>query len=140
MPTLKEFRQWAAGGRVEGLPEPQSQQEGPRKVSDKMAERLAELKQRSAASAGQVTGRYKISADGTDALIKFGKHSGKTLRQIANEDPTYLEWILRANDDPQRAFAAFDEALLDVVRYVQEDHFKQRREERRARRARDRSR
>jgi len=28
-----------------------------------------------------------------DIVVKFGKHSGKTLRQIAEEDPEYLRWL-----------------------------------------------
>lgn len=44
-------------------------------------------------------GKYKIAADGSDALIMFGKHTGKKLSTLAVTDPSYLRW-LRESDFP----------------------------------------
>jgi len=58
---------------------------------------------------------YKISVDGEDVLLKFGRHRGKTLRQILKRDPNYLDFILRET---------FPTELKDVVRrIVQEKAF-----------------
>jgi len=92
-----------------------------------MLERLEQLKLQARTAGGQQTGMYKISTGGDDALIKFGKHAGKALSVIMDEDPTYLAWMLRDDDDGQ---PRFDSVLLDVVKYVQESHWKKAREER----------
>lgn len=52
--------------------------------------------------------RYVINAEGTDALLKFGRHKGLTLTQIVKVEPAYLDHI--RNGD-------FPEELKDVVRY-----------------------
>lgn len=136
MPTLKELRAWARGKGVDGLPErevmgPANQRELPGRA--RMLERLDALKNQARTAGSQQTGMYKISKDGDDALVKFGKHAGKTLTAIMDEDPTYLAWMLREDEDGQ---PRFDAVLLDVVRYVQEDHWKKARDERARRRRR----
>lgn len=62
-------------------------------------------------TAANSTLRYKISADGKDALLKFGRHRGKTLSAIAKEDPTYLRFITTSD---------FPDELKDVARYLRE--------------------
>lgn len=52
--------------------------------------------------------RYKISADGTDALIMFGKHRGNKLSDIADKDATYCDFIIREE---------FPADLKDVARH-----------------------
>jgi len=54
-------------------------------------------------------GKYKISARGDDAMLKFGKHNGKWLSEIAKENKGYLEWILEQK---------FPDDLKDVCRYL----------------------
>ena len=56
--------------------------------------------------------RYKIEMDGCDALLTFGKHDGKTLKQVVKADRGYLKWIA----DPKNSFP---EELRDVSVYVQ---------------------
>jgi len=38
--------------------------------------------------------KYTISADGRDAMLRFGKHKGETLSSIAITNPSYLVWML----------------------------------------------
>lgn len=47
----------------------------------------------------------------TDTEIEFGKYSGKTVEEIAHEDPGYAEWAAENLDDKPRLAAAFEEAL-----------------------------
>lgn len=54
-------------------------------------------------------GKYRISADGTDALLFFGANRDKNLSDIAKSNLGYLDWMLKQGD--------FDNDLLDVVRY-----------------------
>lgn len=54
-------------------------------------------------------GRYKISAPGDDAMLKFGKYNGKWLSEIAKENRGYLKWILEQK---------FPDDLKDVCRYL----------------------
>jgi hypothetical protein len=93
MPTLNELRRWATGEAVKGLPDNRA---------PTRSERLVE-------HADKATQKYKISSDGQDALLKFGKHTGKTVSSVARKDPGYLEWILNGD---------FDAPLKDVAKYV----------------------
>jgi DNA polymerase-3 subunit epsilon len=45
-----------------------------------------------------------------EALLAFGKHQGKPLRQVARENPGYLEWVARS-DFPEDAKRVASEAL-----------------------------
>jgi len=67
----------------------------------------AKLAERSGAPAA--LRQYSIDPSGTDALIKFGKHSGLQLSHIAQRDPGYLNWILESD---------FPSELKDVTREV----------------------
>ena len=42
-----------------------------------------------------------------EAAIGFGKNRGKSLKLLASEDPSYLEWIVRGD---------FSETVKDLVR------------------------
>jgi hypothetical protein len=128
MPTLDELRKWATGEKVSGMPQKARQCRVSAKVSSqRMMERLNQLRDQTRLVAGRKTTHYKIADDGENALILFGKHNGKTLDVIMQEDPTYLDWMLRHQDG---GGISFDTALLDVVQYVQESHWKKMRDER----------
>lgn len=45
-----------------------------------------------------------------EAVLAFGKHQGKALRQVAQENPGYLEWVARS-DFPEDAKRVASEAL-----------------------------
>jgi hypothetical protein len=61
-------------------------------------------------SAREYDVRYKIAADGKDVLFQFGRHRGKTAKQIAaSDDRDYLNWLLKQD---------FPAELKDVIRYV----------------------
>lgn len=53
--------------------------------------------------------RYKVSKDGKDALLKFGRHRGKRLSVVASEDPTYLRFIIESE---------LPSELKDVAKYL----------------------
>ena len=72
--------------------------------------RTGELESEMEESRDQLQKRYKINADGSNALIKFGRHRGLTLLQIKQKEPSYLDFI--RNSD-------FPEDLKDVVRFIQ---------------------
>lgn len=38
-----------------------------------------------------------IGGMGLEDVLTFGKHKGKTVEQVCNEAPTYLEWALDNN-------------------------------------------
>lgn len=46
-----------------------------------------------------------------EATFAFGKHKGRSLRQVAAEAPDYLEWILGTNDFPADAKELVSNAL-----------------------------
>lgn len=59
---------------------------------------------------------YKINADGTDAILKFGKYRGRTVSWLAENKPDYLFWMMnggKGRADPM----PFSRDLLDVIRY-----------------------
>lgn len=73
-----------------------------RKDRKALAKRLTQIKKSS--------GRYKINATGDNAILKFGKHKGRSLTQIADRGSAlYLEWLLKQ---------PFPDDLKDVCRYV----------------------
>ncbi len=39
--------------------------------------------------------------EGSEAVISFGKHKGKSLQQIAEETPDYLQWMLGQDFSPE---------------------------------------
>ena len=50
-----------------------------------------------------------------DMEISFGKHCGRLISEIVEEDPSYLQWALRKREDPKSS-----EQLLEVAEYVRE--------------------
>jgi hypothetical protein len=102
MPTLDEIRAWARGLFIPGLPRPED----------------ARVPEEPEAPKGGIrTDTYKINSDGTDALLKFGKHRGRTVSWLAVERPDYLQWMLSSGGRGRVDRQPFDEELLDVVRY-----------------------
>lgn len=49
---------------------------------------------------GSIDRQGKLAWKGTEAAIAFGKHQGRTLREMARSDAGYLRWIL-SNDFPR---------------------------------------
>lgn len=90
MPDLKDLRRWARGEDVEGLPE-----HDPVQPPDPI-------------NADREWTRFKVSADGRDALLKFGEHRGRTLSWLSERHRGYLYWILKSD---------FPAALKDIARY-----------------------
>ncbi len=39
-------------------------------------------------------GDRKLKAEGEQIVVCFGKHEGRTIRDIADEDPSYLDWVI----------------------------------------------
>ena len=52
----------------------------------------------------------KFVWQGGEAVFSFGKHQGKSLRDVAQQMPDYLEWILQS-DFPDDAKAIVSNAL-----------------------------
>lgn len=104
MPKLEELRAWARGVPVDGLPEP-------------VAARGPTLKERLEENANVERRLYKISADGTDALLKFGKYRGQTVSDVfnssASEASDYFDFMMRKSDLADSLGPDF----ADVVRY-----------------------
>jgi len=81
-----------------------------RKDKAALAKRLTQIKKSS--------GRYKINATGDDAILKFGKHKGRSLKEIAERGSgSYLEWLLKQ---------PFPDDLEDVCRHVMNKVWKKR--------------
>jgi DNA polymerase-3 subunit epsilon len=51
-----------------------------------------------AAAGPDRSGKFVWKED--EAVLAFGKHRGKTLRHVAEEDPGYLEWVSRSDFPP----------------------------------------
>jgi hypothetical protein len=98
VPTLDEVRRWARGESVDGMPS----RARVRSVDPPVIAGARESKQ------------YKISADGKDALILFGKQfRGKRLSEMTAipRGRKYILWILDRD---------FDDAFKAVCRYQME--------------------
>lgn len=52
--------------------------------------------------------KYTISMDGEDALLQFGMHNGKTVMQVLEKEPSYIDWIIKS--------AGFKADLKEVCR------------------------
>ena len=63
------------------------------------------------ATLSPVVHRYKINTDGDDAILLFGKFSGKLVSQMvrASRSKRYLKWLLRQDN--------FPDDLKNVVRH-----------------------
>lgn len=56
------------------------------------------------------SGRYTVSDDGHDALLKFGKHKGNSISELAKSNSGYLNWMLGQE---------FPEELKDIIKHQQ---------------------
>ena len=122
MATLEEIQRWARGEHVEGLPERKISPRAASKAHPPAAENntgtlmeqfatSAVAKAKKPKAAPPPGGlKYKVSADGTDALLHFGKHRGSTLTIIHAKDKGYLVWLGRQDWVPSD--------LLDVIKYI----------------------
>lgn len=54
---------------------------------------------------------HLILSDKGEPLVNFGKHKGKTLRQVFNTDPSYFAWVQQGTFtlDTKAQFARFEE-------------------------------
>lgn len=64
--------------------------------------------------------RFSRSTDGKDAIIRFGKHKDKSLRDVYAEDPTYLGWLLKEfrerSDKDSKDFCEIVKMIIDGVK------------------------
>ncbi len=60
-------------------------------------------------------GRFKFSGD--EAVVNFGKNSGRRLRELASDDPGFLKWMLRAD---------FSDEVKNIVQNALAGRFPQR--------------
>lgn len=118
MADIEEMRRWARGEGVQGLPirefkaDPVEQPSLSKVLHREYTERAAAVPASASAPpapAKRPPPKYKISADGSDALIGFGKHRDKALSEIGKTDFSYLDFIIK--DD-------FPDDLKDVARHV----------------------
>ncbi len=105
MPTLDELRRMLARGI--GNTRPRNIREGVEWELEGSADHLDDLTEddmpdlkgvdldKMKAARSKSPPRYTKDMSGTDAIIGFGKHKGKSLRDIYKEDPTYLGWLLK---------------------------------------------
>jgi len=90
--TLKDLRRWLQGDTTPGLPDR-------RRIWP-----LNRLKPRAKPHPGRK--QYKVSTDGQDALLLFGKYKGELLRDVVEHDPAYLRWLVGSD---------FPEELRDIA-------------------------
>lgn len=62
-------------------------------------------------------GRIALTLD-DEPVVNFGKHKGKTTRQVWNEDPSYFDWIDKGEFtlDTKRQFANLKEKYMEEMR------------------------
>jgi DNA polymerase-3 subunit epsilon len=58
-----------------------------------------------------VDSQGKVRWAGEAAVLSVGKHGGRTLRDVARDDPSYLEWLAERSDFPADVRAIAREAL-----------------------------
>lgn len=58
-----------------------------------------------------VDAQGKIRWSGEEALLDVGKHRGRSLRDLARDDPSYLRWIAEKSDFPADTRRIIAEAL-----------------------------
>lgn len=57
-----------------------------------------------------------VPVRGLNYFLTFGKHKGKTLKQVIEEEPSYIEWCMN-----ERIFVLDEEAdelLLDAIEEI----------------------
>jgi hypothetical protein len=99
--TLEEVRRWLQGESIDGMPS---------------RRKHAEPVEPPAVSGARPSKQFKISVDGKDALLLFGKQfHGKRLSEIVTipRGRKYMLWIIDRD---------FDEAFKAVCRYQLELH------------------
>ncbi len=133
MSSLADIRRWLQGENVEGLPprslawDPKLEKkikvlvaddvDGEIKTGDTLTDRYRKKRERMKAGTDVVVGskskgigKYRISGDGDDAVLKFGKHKGKQISELIKTNPGYLDWMSRQD---------FPDELKDVIRHQQ---------------------
>ncbi len=62
-------------------------------------------------------GRIALTSD-NEPVVNFGKHKGKTARQVWNEEPSYFDWIDKGEFtlDTKRQFANLKEQYMEEAR------------------------
>lgn len=58
----------------------------------------------------------KVADDPGSIDLKFGKHKGKTIAEVAEEEASYLDWIAKGTDPKGAYLRAQVEAFLDSRR------------------------
>ena len=124
-PSLKDFRAWLRGETDTPYGEPIRPRKGSSKVKlapaqedelEPMGGLDPERMEKDRASTDR---RFKVSVDGTDAMLCFGKHSGKTIKdlKISKEGRGYLRWMLKE--------AGFPEGIKEIIGlYIDEPSWK----------------
>lgn len=77
------------------------------KVPSSFARNMAE-KAGGTENRGTRGGKYRINANGTDALLLFGRHRDSKVSDVMETARDYLEWILDQE---------FPDDLKDIIRY-----------------------
>jgi hypothetical protein len=118
MPKLEDLKRWARGESAKDLPErpitisASSHTDG---AGNLQALNLS-IKQGGSAFRNA---HYRISLDGKDAGLGFGKHKGFKLSEIYATDPGYLVWMLGED---------FPAELKDVIEHIRSEARKRRKE------------
>lgn len=109
MPSLEDIRRWLEGVDQPNLPprklawnRPRPSPRHTKKHTTPLAKAMRAKKQ-----AGQV-GKYRISEDGEDAVLLFGKHNGKKVSELFKDDRSYLGWLFKQE---------FPDELIDVIKH-----------------------
>jgi len=58
-------------------------------------------------------------------ILAFGKHRGRSIKEIAFDDPTYIEWALDETDDFELDDEAMEvyESAIDEYYWIEENHY-----------------
>lgn len=113
MASLSDLRRWLMGEPVEGLPDNPRAIQNTAKRTALDLEKLKAEKKRLEDSLPKATKtgtydlsrcRYTISDGGDDALLAFGKHSGKLVSALASDwknGRDYLKFLLEQSSLPE---------------------------------------
>lgn len=137
MASLEEIRRWLQGENVAGLPprelawdrKPTPRLSKPdvepgttykdeafadkirRKAKEERGRKSKEaLKGKGALTHSKLAARFRVSEDGDDAMLLFGKHNGSNVSDLATANPGYLRWM-----ETQE----FPKKLIEIVKHQQ---------------------
>jgi uncharacterized protein (DUF3820 family) len=110
MSTYEDLLKWLRGQPVTGMPDNTIKEDDAevRASNEEIAAHVGLDLDKMKKALDKYDWRYTASADGTDAVLNFGKFKGRSISDLANNERGYLRWMREQS---------FPEPLHDVIKY-----------------------